>query len=30
LDRSGDLGARLWEHHFGSVLVHPNQLGLPE
>jgi nicotinamidase-related amidase len=30
LNRSGDLGARLWEHHFGSVLVHPNQLGLPE
>jgi nicotinamidase-related amidase len=30
LDRSGDLGARLWGHHFGSVLVHPNQLGLPE
>ncbi|HTF70053.1 MAG TPA: cysteine hydrolase family protein [Edaphobacter sp.] len=30
LDRSGDLGARLWEHHFGSVLVYPDQLGLPE
>jgi nicotinamidase-related amidase len=27
LDRSGDLGARLWEHHFGSVLRHPDQLG---
>lgn len=30
LDRSGDLGARLWKHHFGSVLEHPDQLGLPE
>jgi len=30
LDRSGDLGARLWEHHFGSVLRHSNQLGLLE
>ncbi|HXE64275.1 MAG TPA: cysteine hydrolase family protein [Bryobacteraceae bacterium] len=29
LDRSGDLGARLWKHHFGSVLEHPDQLGLP-
>jgi nicotinamidase-related amidase len=28
LDRSGDLGARLWEHHFGSVLRHPDQLGV--
>ena len=30
LDRSGNLGARLWEHHFRSVLEHSNQLGLPE
>ena len=30
LDRSGNLGARLWEHHFGSVLGHSDQLGLPE
>jgi nicotinamidase-related amidase len=30
LDRSGDLGERLWKHHFGNVLAHPNQLGLPE
>ena len=30
LDRSGNLGARLWEHHFGRVLGHPDQLGLPE
>jgi nicotinamidase-related amidase len=30
LDRSGNLGARLWEHHFGNVLVHPDQLGLSE
>jgi nicotinamidase-related amidase len=29
LDRSGELGARLWEHHFGSVLEHSDQLGLP-
>ena len=28
LDRSGDLGARLWEHHFGRVLSSPDQLGL--
>lgn len=28
LDRSGDLGARLWEHHFGSVLSDVAQLGL--
>lgn len=28
LDRSGDLGARLWKHHFGKVLEHPDQLGL--
>ena len=26
LDRSGTLGARLWEHHFGSVLAHPDEL----
>ena len=30
LDRSGDLGARLWEHHFGCVLRHSDQLGLLE
>jgi nicotinamidase-related amidase len=30
LDRAGNLGARLWEHHFGSVLGHSDQLGLPE
>ena len=30
LDRSGNLGARLWEHHFGSVLEYSDQLGLPE
>jgi nicotinamidase-related amidase len=28
LDRSGSLGAGLWEHHFGSVLRHPDQLGV--
>jgi len=28
LDRSGNLGARLWTHHFGHVLTHPDQLGL--
>jgi nicotinamidase-related amidase len=28
LDRSGNLGARLWKHHFGSVLVHPNEIGV--
>jgi nicotinamidase-related amidase len=28
LDRSGELGARLWKHHFGSVLEYPDQLGL--
>lgn len=27
LDRSGNLGARLWEHHFGSVLVDFNEIG---
>jgi nicotinamidase-related amidase len=26
VDRSGDLGARLWQHHFGSVLATPDQL----
>jgi nicotinamidase-related amidase len=26
LDRSGGLGARLWTHHFGSVLLSPDQL----
>ena len=30
LDRAGNLGARLWEHHFGSVLRHSNQLSLLE
>ena len=30
LDRSGDLGARLWEHHFGGVLRHSDQLGILE
>lgn len=29
LDRSGSLGARLWEHHFGSVVEHSAQLSLP-
>jgi nicotinamidase-related amidase len=28
LDRSGKLGTRLWEHHFGSVLRSSDQLGL--
>jgi nicotinamidase-related amidase len=28
LDRSGELGARLWEHHFGSVLSRFDHLGL--
>jgi nicotinamidase-related amidase len=27
LDRSGELGARLWKHHFGKVLEHPDQPG---
>jgi nicotinamidase-related amidase len=27
LDRTGELGARLWAHHFGSVLVSFDQLG---
>jgi len=26
LDRSGELGARLWQHHFGSVLSTPDQI----
>ena len=26
LDRSGELGARLWLHHFGAVLTHPDEL----
>ena len=30
LDRSGDLGASLWEHHFGSILRHPDQLRSPK
>lgn len=30
LDRSGNLGTLLWEHHFGIVLESPDQLGLPE
>jgi nicotinamidase-related amidase len=28
LDRSGELGARLWEHHFGSVLSSSDLVGL--
>lgn len=28
LDRSGELGACLWQHHFGSVLSSFNQIGL--
>ena len=28
LDRSGELGARLWAHHFGSVLTSADQVGL--
>jgi nicotinamidase-related amidase len=28
LDRSANLGARLWKHHFGSVLEHSDQLGI--
>jgi nicotinamidase-related amidase len=28
LDPSGELGARLWAHHFGAVLSSPDQLGL--
>jgi nicotinamidase-related amidase len=26
LDRSGELGARLWRHHFGSVLASPTEI----
>jgi len=26
VDRSGELGARLWRHHFGAVLGHPDEL----
>jgi nicotinamidase-related amidase len=29
LDRSGNLGARLWAHHFGRVLERFDQLGVP-
>ena len=28
LNRSGDLGARLWQHHFGRVLECPDQIDL--
>jgi hypothetical protein len=28
LDPSGELGARLWEHHFGNVLSRLDQIGL--
>jgi nicotinamidase-related amidase len=28
LDLSGELGARLWAHHFGSVLSRPDELSL--
>jgi nicotinamidase-related amidase len=28
LDRSGELGMRLWKHHFGQVLDHSHQLDL--
>lgn len=27
LDRSGELGARLWQHHFGNVMLRPEDLG---
>jgi hypothetical protein len=30
LDRSGELGARLWVHYFGSVLSSSDQVGLGE
>ena len=30
LDRSGNLGTRLWAHHFGSILWHSDQLELPK
>lgn len=26
LDRTGELGARLWRHHFGSALSGPNEI----
>ncbi|MDS7596873.1 cysteine hydrolase family protein [Agrobacterium tumefaciens] len=26
LDRSGELGAKLWKHHFGAVLSGPHEL----
>ena len=26
LDRTGELGARLWRHHFGAVLSGPNDI----
>ena len=26
LDRSAELGARLWRHHFGAILTHPEEL----
>lgn len=26
LDRSGELGARLWKHHFGAVLAGPHEV----
>jgi nicotinamidase-related amidase len=29
LDRSGKLGASLWQHHFGSVLHGEDELNLP-
>lgn len=28
LDRSADLGADLWRHHFGSVITHASDLNL--
>jgi nicotinamidase-related amidase len=27
LDRTGDLGAQLWRHHFGAVLSGPEEIG---
>jgi nicotinamidase-related amidase len=30
LDRSGNLGMRLWKHHFGRILQHSHQLDLPD
>lgn len=26
VDRSGELGARLWQHHFGSVMLAPEHM----